>query len=252
MGAGQSRPSSPRSWPRPRSCRSRWPPSSWSAPHFVDPTARRRRAPRRSSPPGKALQGARDHQAGRRRRRHGRRPAAAELRRDGRRRASEHALDDRQRRRSPATASAAPARRAADCIRLAARAAACRCCRPPSGSSRPGLGWIEARLLPPPSTVAAHAGRAVAAPATSRGTSRPRSGAWPPASAWASCWRRVLGALTGFSARARQLLDPDAAGAAGDPLDRLGAAVHPLVRHLRGLQGGADRDRRVLPDLSRR
>ena len=44
----------------------------------------------------------------------------------------------------------------------------------------------------------------------------------------------------------------DPAGAARDPVDRLGAAVHPLVRHLRGLEDHADRGRRVLPGLSRR
>ena len=44
----------------------------------------------------------------------------------------------------------------------------------------------------------------------------------------------------------------DLAGAARDPFDRLGAAVHPLARHFRGLEGHADRGRRVLPGLSRR
>ena len=44
----------------------------------------------------------------------------------------------------------------------------------------------------------------------------------------------------------------DPAGAARDPLDRLGAAVHSLVRHLRGLEDHPDRGRRVLSGLSRR
>ena len=44
----------------------------------------------------------------------------------------------------------------------------------------------------------------------------------------------------------------DPAGAALDSLDRLGAAVHPVVRHLRSLQDHPDRGRRVLPGLSRR
>ena len=44
----------------------------------------------------------------------------------------------------------------------------------------------------------------------------------------------------------------DLAGAALDPLDRLGAAVHPVVRHLRGVEDHPDRGRRVLSGLSRR
>ena len=44
----------------------------------------------------------------------------------------------------------------------------------------------------------------------------------------------------------------DPAGPARDSVDRLGAAVHSLARHLRSLEGDADRGRRVLPGLSRR
>ena len=44
----------------------------------------------------------------------------------------------------------------------------------------------------------------------------------------------------------------DPAGAARDSLDRLGAAVHSLVRHLRGLEDHPDRRGRVLSGLSRR
>ena len=44
----------------------------------------------------------------------------------------------------------------------------------------------------------------------------------------------------------------DRAGAARDPVDRLGAAVHPVARHFRNLEDHADRGRRVLPGLSRR
>ena len=44
----------------------------------------------------------------------------------------------------------------------------------------------------------------------------------------------------------------DPAGAARDPVDRLGAAVHPVARHFRGLESHADRGRRVLSGLSRR
>ena len=45
---------------------------------------------------------------------------------------------------------------------------------------------------------------------------------------------------------------PDLAGAALDPVDRLGPAVHPLARDFRILEGHADLGRRVLPGLSRR
>ena len=41
----------------------------------------------------------------------------------------------------------------------------------------------------------------------------------------------LLGAITGYSAFIFRLLDPSLAGAARDPFDRLGAAVHSLVRH---------------------
>ena len=44
----------------------------------------------------------------------------------------------------------------------------------------------------------------------------------------------------------------DLAGAALDPFDRLGAAVHSVVRHLRGVEDHPDRGRRVLSGLSRR
>ena len=90
------------------------------------------------------------------------------------------------------------------------------------------------------------------APATSRRTSPRR------------CWRVAAGFGLGLRAgdaagRAHRLLRPrppaarpDPAGPARHPLDRLGAAVHPVVRDLRDVEGGADRDRRVLPGLSRR
>ena len=59
--------------------------------------------------------------------------------------------------------------------------------------------------------------------------------------------------------RDRRLLEPGApaarshrAGAARDPVDRLGAAVHPVARHFRNLESGADRGRGVFPGLSRR
>ena len=55
--------------------------------------------------------------------------------------------------------------------------------------------------------------------------------------------------LFGADARAAR---SDPAGAARDPVDRLGAAVHPVARHFRGLEDHADRGRRVLSGLSRR
>ena len=82
--------------------------------------------------------------------------------------------------------------------------------------------------------------------------------------AWATLWRVAvgfgLGAVERHRARGavrheRGGAPPprsDPPGAAGDPVDRLGAAVHPVARDLRGLEGGADRGRRVLPGLSRR
>ena len=64
----------------------------------------------------------------------------------------------------------------------------------------------------------------------------------------------------GHAARRRlRLLGPGAAtarshraGAARDPVDRLGAAVHPVARHFRDLEDRADRGRGVFPGLSRR
>ena len=45
---------------------------------------------------------------------------------------------------------------------------------------------------------------------------------------------------------------PDPAGAARDPFDCLGAALHSVVRHFRAIENHADRGRRVLSGLSRR
>ena len=59
--------------------------------------------------------------------------------------------------------------------------------------------------------------------------------------------RRSLRLLGPGAAAARS----DRAGAARDSLDRLGAAVHPVARHFRNLEGRADRGWRVLPGLSR-
>ena len=79
-----------------------------------------------------------------------------------------------------------------------------------------------------------------------------RACAWRRASAFGVVAGTLLGAITGYSALMQPAARSDAAGAARDPLDRLGAAVHSVVRHLRGLEDHADRGRRVLPGLSRR
>ena len=168
-------------------------------------------------------------------------PVSAALERPARRRRGRRRVARRRRRR-------------AACSRHPLAASACSCRWPwPSLweiAARPG--WIEARLLPPPSTVAETLARAVARPASSRGhlaaTLVARGGglrARPRARDRAGCPHRLLDPRPP-AAR------PDPAGAARDPLDRLGAAVHPLVRDLRGLEGGADRDRRLLPGLSAR
>ena len=61
----------------------------------------------------------------------------------------------------------------------------------------------------------------------------------------------LLGMLTGASDTGASTAGPVHPGAARHPLDRLGADLHPLARHLRDLEAGADRARRVLPGLSR-
>ena len=48
----------------------------------------------------------------------------------------------------------------------------------------------------------------------------------------------LLGAVSGYSGAGATAARSDAPGAARDPLDRLGAAVHPLARHFRDLEGG--------------
>ena len=60
--------------------------------------------------------------------------------------------------------------------------------------------------------------------------------------------RRRLRLLGAGAAAARS----HRAGVARDPVDRLGAAVHPVARHFRNLENRADRGRGVFPGLSRR
>ena len=114
------------------------------------------------------------------------------------------------------------------------------------------MGLSNGRLVPPPSVIFATFAelwrdRRAAAPRRSRRCRRVAAGF-------------VFGVTAGTIARRhRRLFGADAprcrsdlAGAARDSLDRLGAAVHPVVRHLRGLEDHPDRCRRVLPGLSRR
>ena len=93
----------------------------------------------------------------------------------------------------------------------------------------------------------ARGGRRAAAPCRRDGrrASRPASRFGVAAGTLARRDHRLFGA---DAAPARS----DPAGAALDPVDRLGAAVHPVARHLRILEDHADRGRRVLPGLSRR
>ena len=113
------------------------------------------------------------------------------------------------------------------------------------------LGYSNGRLVPPPTkifatimelaqqrrTLAPHRGDADARRRRLRPRRRRRHRA-----------RRHLRLLGAGAAAARS----DRAGAARDSVDRLGAAVHPVARHFRNLEGRADRGRRVLPGLSRR
>ena len=101
-----------------------------------------------------------------------------------------------------------------------------------------------------------------------RASSRPWSSLRRPANCSATSLATVARVAAGFAfgvaagtlaRRDHRLFGADApparsdpAGAALDPVDRLGAAVHPVVRHLRSLEDHADRGRRVLPGLSRR
>ena len=177
VGAGRIPASSPRSWPRPRSCPSRSRRKQLGRTAVRRPAAGRRAARRRSSPPGKALQGGRDHQARRRRRRHGRRAARAELRRQGRRRRHEHGAGEPARAAAPAASAAGAGRRAAAPATPGCWACSCRCAWPPSGSSPPG--WAGSR------------------PGCCR---RPRRSPRP----WPSCWRIGRpGAASGRHAVAR-------------------------------------------------
>ena len=133
------------------------------------------------------------------------------------------------------------------------RSSAC-CCR-----SRLAVLWefavraglASGRLVPPPSVIFATFGELAQTGELQR-------------HALATCLRVAagfgIGVVAGTLGRRHHRLfraDPaaarsDLAGAARDPLDRLGAAVRALVRHFRGLEDHADRGRRVLSGLSRR
>ncbi len=114
-------------------------------------------------------------------------------------------------------------------------------------------GLSDGRLVPPPSVIFA---------------TRCRNSRAIRANFWRHTCATVARVAAGFGlgvaagtllGRRHRLFDAcapsarsDPAGAARDPVDRLGAAVHPLARHLRGVEGDADRGRRVLSGLSRR
>ena len=90
----------------------------------------------------------------------------------------------------------------------------------------------------------------LARPANCRPMPLRRCGVWPPALCSASLpaplWARLP-----VTRSADRLVDPTLQGLRVDSLDRVGAAVHSLVRHLRGLQDHPDRGRRILSGLSR-
>ena len=114
------------------------------------------------------------------------------------------------------------------------------------------IGLSNGRLVPPPSVIFATFAELAAHRRAAAPRAAPRCRASPPGFAF--------GVAAGTVVRRHRRLfgaDPpparsDPAGAARDPVDRLGAAVHPVVRHLRSLQDHADRGRRVLSGLSRR
>ena len=98
------------------------------------------------------------------------------------------------------------------------------------------LGWSNGRLVPPPSVIydtfadLARTGELQPMPSQ-------RCGGWPPALRAASRPAPLLGALAGYSGLLHRLVDPTLQALRVDSLDRVGAAVHSLVRHLRGLEG---------------
>ncbi len=112
-------------------------------------------------------------------------------------------------------------------------------------SAIPTAGWCRRRQKSSPPSWSCRAA------ANFRATSPQRSPRRRRLRPWRRCRhlaRRHLRLLGSRAAPARS----DRAGAARHSLDCLGAAVHPLARHLRDIQGRADRGRRVLPGLSRR
>ncbi len=62
----------------------------------------------------------------------------------------------------------------------------------------------------------------------------------------------LIGAIAGYSALTRRMLDPTLQALRSIPSIAWVPLVHPVVRHLRRLQDHADRGRRVLSGLSRR
>ena len=118
------------------------------------------------------------------------------------------------------------------------------------GSSRTE-GLSSGRLVPPPSVICAR-------PSPTRRTGELQRHASATLSrvtagfAFGVVAGTLLGAITGYSALMNRLVDPTLQVLRCHSLDRLGAAVHSLVRHLRSLEDHPDLGRRVLPGLSRR
>ncbi len=114
-----------------------------------------------------------------------------------------------------------------------------------------GLGWSNGRLVPPPSKLFATIMELARSGELTRhivATLIARLRRFRPWRGRGHAARRRLRLLGPGAAAARS----HRAGAARDPVDRLGAAVHPVARHFRNLENRADRGRRVLPGLSRR
>ncbi len=113
------------------------------------------------------------------------------------------------------------------------------------------LGLSNGRLVPPPTQDFRDHRRTGAqrrARASYPGDAEPRARGLRPWRDRRHGARRRLGLLGPGAPAARS----HRAGAARDPVDRLGAAVHPVARHFRNLESRADRGRGVFPGLSRR
>ncbi len=147
----------------------------------------------------------------------------------------------RRARRRPAGCGAGRGRRSGCCCRSASRWPG----KSSSGSACPTDGWCRRR---PNFRHHCRTGAQRRTCASYRGDADPRRRRLRPRRGRGHAARRDLGLLGPGAAAARS----HRAGAARDPVDRLGAAVHPVARHFRNLESRADRGRGVFPGLSRR